>query len=359
MGYSYGEPFITRLKDDKWVALLPNGYNSPETEDKNGRADPYNGTGNSVLFMVDVANGNLVKKFVGDGPGVKPNGMASAAVSDIPYDITGDAAFVGDLKGSVYRIDLTDTSYAMDKMADSIDPFKTAITTPIRLTQFQNFSNDTKDVMVHYGTGKFIEDEDKNPNSPASSTYQYVVGLFDRGQTSATPINVLTGDIVEQQILTEVNGLRTLSDYAVEKGTHDGWRLKLASVNETDPTGERVIAKMATRASAHFLILSSYLPTGGSSCSSGGASWVMVVDNRTGGEPEFGSILNGGTADGMFVENQVFGVTPIGFAGGGGEILIISTDSDSDCEGENCDASIVIPDFTWRRRSWHRMFQED
>lgn len=376
MGYSYGEAFITRLDtnyidpddpsknvtlgehENKWVALLPNGYNSTETEDKNGRTDVNVGSGKSVMFMVNMEDGTKITKFEGEPEGLKPNGMASAAVSDIPYNISANTAFFGDLEGSIYRVDLTDSDFPKSRMVASIESYKTSITSPVRLTQYQNFSNRSDDIMVHYGTGKFIEDEDKLPDSIASTTFQYLVGVFDRGHSELTPLKVLSnlsgGDFVEQTIETETDALRTVSNNPVVKGDDKGWFMRLAQKDVTDPTGERIFAKMATRASAHFLIFSTYLPTGGNACSSGGASWVMVVDNRTGGQPQSGSILNSGTADGMFVDNQVFGVTPIGFAGGGGEILIISTDSDVEGGGDN---AIVIPDFTWRRRSWHRMFQ--
>ena len=344
MGYSYGEPFIARLESNHWAAFLPNGYN-------NIIEDGHVGSGTSVLYMVDIANGHVLKKFdTGKGDDSQTNGMAAAVVSDVPFDITGDAVFVGDFRGDVYRIDLTDSSYPMELMISSIEPYKTHITTPLRLTQYQNFSNLTEDIMVHIGTGKFIEATDK---SSSNTVPQYVAGIFDRGPGDTEyPVNIVENSaIVEQRVLSEVDGRRIISSLPVAKGTNVGWRMQLPS------SGERVIAKMATRSSAHFLIYSSFLPKGENACSTGGASWIMVVDNRTGGQPSSGSVLKSGTADGVFVENQVFGVTPIGFAGGGGEILIISTDDNTGDGSSTSDNSISIPDFTWRRRSWHRMTQ--
>lgn len=344
MGFSYGEPFITRLSNNKWVALLPNGYNSVI-------ADGKVGTGDSVLYMVDMETGEVLKKLsTSNGDYARTNGMAGAVVSDAPYDITGDAAFVGDLRGDVYRIDLTDPAFPMTKMINAIDPYKTPITTPLRLTQYLNFSNSPNDIMVHFGTGKFIELKDR---TELLSDPQYVAGVFDRGQDSQNyPIDIVDNDLmVVQEIVTNGN-LRTISNEPVNKSTDLGWYTKLPA------EGERVIAKMATRASAHILVYASYLPTANSGCKTGGASWVMAVDNRTGGQPQSGSLLVDGTADGVYIENQVFGITPIGFAGGGGEILIISTDDGgTNCEeGEECNGiTVTIPDFTWRRRSWNRI----
>ncbi len=331
------------MSNNKWAALLPNGYNSVID-------DGLVGDGDSVLFMVDVTNGTVLKKFrTSQGNYTRTNGMASAVVSDVPYDITGDAVFVGDLRGDVYRIDLTQPDFPMEKMIETISPYKTPITTPLRLTQYQNFSNAITDIMVHVGTGKFIEVTDR---SDLINQDQYVLGIFDKGAgANEYPINPLDDNIVEQTINTDEQ-TRTITNNTVNKGDHLGWRVLLPG------EGERIIAKMATRASAHILVFSSYLPKAGNGCATGGASWVMAVDNRTGGQPYGGSLLNNGTADGVYIEDQVFGITPIGYAGGGGEILIISTDTGgSDCQDdEDCsEISVSIPDFTWRRRSWNRI----
>ncbi|MCB1582821.1 MAG: hypothetical protein KDI92_07140 [Xanthomonadales bacterium] len=346
MGYSYGEPFITRLPDNKWVALLPNGYNSIVN-------DGLQGTGQSVLYMVDIVDGSLVKKFTtGEGSYTRPNGMAGAVVSDVKYDITGDVIFVGDLRGDIYRIDLNENGYPMEKMIKSINPYQVPIATPLRLTQYINYSNSPRDVMVHFGTGKYIELTDRTVIPP--DIYQYTGGILDQGYgASVYPIDILgvhNDQMVEQEI-TASGDERTFTNNPVDKATDLGWYVKLPEL------GERVIAKMASRASAHLLVYASYLPTANTGCSTGGASWVMVADNRTGGQPAGGSVLRDGTADGVYIENQVFGITPIGFAGGG-EILIISTDDGgTNCEeGEECnDTTITIPDFTWRRRSWNRI----
>ena len=346
MGYSYGIPFITRLQDNRWVALLPNGYNSIAS-------DANIGSGKSILFMVDMRNGQVIKKYdTGHGDYSQSNGMASATVSDVPYDVTADTAFVGDLRGDIYRIDLTDSSLNMELMINSISPYNTSITTPIKLTQYTNFSRQTEDVMVHFGTGKFIENSDR---SSSSITSQYIAAIFDQGADSSEyPINITSDSrVVEQYVVSQTDGERVLSNHNVDQASDIGWRMLLPD------SGERIITEMAYRFSAHFLIYTTYIPLGGSACSTGGASWIMVVDNRTGGQPQSnGSVLRGGNADGVYIENQIFGVTPIGFAGGGGEILIVSDDNSNGVDNED-DNNIYIPDFTWRRRSWHRNIEEE
>lgn len=362
MGYSYGDAFISRINngstlvpplnesvDGQWVAFLPNGYN-------NIIRDGHSGSGTSVLFMVDMETGTKLKEYdTGKGQINRTNGMASPVVSDVPYTLNGDAVFVGDLRGDVYRIDLTKANSNSfpdaEIMIQAIDPYKTPITIPLRLTQRQIFSPNPTDVMVNIGTGKFIEQGDRSSLTDGS---QYVAAIFDKGALSSEyPINLLSGDskmVVQVATDDTSTNTRTITQLPVSKNMHHGWVMELPG------EGERVIAKMATRASAYFLIYSSFLPLGGSACATGGASFVSVVDSRTGGSPIDGPVLQDGTVDGVYVENQVFGVTPIGFAGGGGEILIISTD---DGAADGGDVTIIIPDFTWRRRSWHRMFTDD
>lgn len=359
MGYSFNESFVARIPgstktNGKWVAFLPNGYNNTEND---GFAST---TGNSVLFMVDIATGIELGKFdsgVGileSSDGTTPNGMAGPVASDAVYDLVSEAVFVGDLRGDVYKIDLQNTdgtssgtidSTSISQFTKSIVDYKTPITTPLRLTNF-NGTPGLKNTMVVIGTGKFIEDGDRT-----NQDKQYIASIFADHATATYPINILDANVVEQTA-KDTDGLRLITNDNNTPVTilKYGWRMELPG------TGERIVAKMIKRRSAKFLIYSSYLPNGGSKCSSGGSSVVTVIDWRTGIAPITGSVLKDGVADGIYIENQVFGVTPLGLAGGGGERLILGTDS-ADNEN-NEDQSIIIPDFTWRRRSWQRLFPD-
>lgn len=347
MGYSYNESFVARLKDGTWVGFLPNGYNSIVN-------DNHVGTGHSVLYMIDLATGAKLAKFdTGEGDLLQSNGMAGPVVSDAIFDLDAEMAYVGDLKGDIYKIDLTGATIdnsSMTKLITSVNDYKTSITTPLRLTRFNDFPG-LSGVMVTFGTGKFIEIGDKSIVEP-----QYIASIFADHPTATYPIDILDTNVVEQIATDDVaTGIRTITNNEVTIGSDFGWRMKLIG------EGERIVAKMTKRRTAKFLIYSTYLPTGGSACSSGGSSVVSVIDWRTGGPPKTGSLLKNGNADGIYIENQVFGVTPLGLAGGGGERLILGTDEDTNNNGNGIGGEqevIIIPDFTWRRRSWQRLFPD-
>lgn len=50
MGYTYGNPIITRRKDGKWVVIVSSGYNN------------VSGDGKGHIYVIDAATGSLLDK---------------------------------------------------------------------------------------------------------------------------------------------------------------------------------------------------------------------------------------------------------------------------------------------------------
>jgi type IV pilus assembly protein PilY1 len=171
LGFTYAKPTIVPSNDDdvnknntNWVVITGNSYNSQN--------------GNAVLFILDPVDGSVIKTIdVGNGP---CNGLSTPAAVDADSDGMVDYVYAGDLKGNLWKFDLTDTSYLNWDVA-----FKDG-TTPKPLFRCPGQPITTQpDVMVHcekhgymvvFGTGKYIEGDD-----PADSSMQSIYGVWDYG----------------------------------------------------------------------------------------------------------------------------------------------------------------------------------
>ena len=103
------------MQNGKWAAIFSGGYNN--TIDNDHDADQANDsvTGNAILYVVDIEDGSLIKKFdtqVGmmeDPTGQeRPNGLTTPTVIDEDGDFISDTIYVGDLFGNVWKIDISD-----------------------------------------------------------------------------------------------------------------------------------------------------------------------------------------------------------------------------------------------------------
>lgn len=179
MGYSYGKPVIVNTKSYGWVVLLTSGYN--------------NADGKAHLFVVNAETGALIKDIstadfgFADGSTSDPLGMAQVSylpMSAPEVDTTGLVryAYAGDLKGNVWKFDLSSNDKAnwkVSKFAEklSLDGTGRPITTapaigfintkgspnPINSDPLGGqLAVDTKDkrLMIYVGTGKFLHQDD-------------------------------------------------------------------------------------------------------------------------------------------------------------------------------------------------------
>ena len=100
LGNALGEPIITKLNNGETGVIFGNGYNSA--------------TGRSVLFVLNIETGAVIKKFdTGAGDtGPNDNGMATPRGWDANRSGTFDFLYAGDLLGNVWKFDLNAASTA-------------------------------------------------------------------------------------------------------------------------------------------------------------------------------------------------------------------------------------------------------
>lgn len=259
LGYTYGKPKVVRIEDG-WVAVFGNGYNSA--------------TGVASLFVVNMADGSVLKEIIVDATG-PDNGLSEPSLVDTDGDRIMDYAYAGDLKGNMWKFDLK-------TLTSPYKLFAAGTSQPITSAPTWGASPVASDggVMVYFGTGKYLgaADLEITADTPVQSFY----GIWDKGAA------VSKAELQEQEILEEETSssgrlLRKTSSSFAEGAWADGKRgwymdLILGSTNE----GERVVEN--PRLSLGWLMFTTAIPKE-DRCDAGGDSWFFLLDPQTGNRP--------------------------------------------------------------------------
>lgn len=221
LGYAYARPEVARLADGRWAAFIANGYGS--------------NSGVAALYVLDVRDGSLIKKIVIDSTETT-NGLSSVKLRVNSQNVV-QAAYGGDLKGRLWKFDLSATSSDSWGVAFSGKPlFTTAggATQPIT-AQPLLADNALGGKQIFVGTGKFNETADKT-NKDLQAFYSVWDADGGSGQITVSSLQAqaITGGgsgSTGQFVTTSQND----TTYPAEKG----WYLPLVYNNAL--TGERVI----------------------------------------------------------------------------------------------------------------------
>jgi type IV pilus assembly protein PilY1 len=221
LGYAYARPEVARLADGRWAAFISNGYGS--------------NSGVAALYVVDVRDGSLIKKIVVDGSETS-NGLSSVKLRVNSQNVV-QAAYGGDLKGRLWKFDLSGTSTDTWGVAFSGKPlFTTAGGTTQPITaQPLLADNSLGGKVVFFGSGKFNETADKT-NKDLQAFYAVWDADGGSGQitTSSLQAQAVTG------VFSGSSGqFITTSQNEVTYPAEKGWYLPLVYNNVL--TGERVI----------------------------------------------------------------------------------------------------------------------
>lgn len=291
LGYTIGQPTIARLANDKWVAMFGNGYASPN--------------GDAILYILDLETGAIIEKITvdndvdDDGTVAINNGLSSVIPIDVNSDRITDYVYAGDLKGNMWKFDLTSTTSSQWDVAwtqgqDSYPLFTasgpSSEVQPITHRPQVGFGPGGEGgYMVYFGTGKYFETTDNDiPTSPAVFDVQSFYGIHDSERTTDNAVPTRS-NLVEQTILFEgaVNvqagtpvdaNIRVVSDNTVDYSSKEGWYIDLVSPVE-DKQGERVVSNPLLR--SNRIIFTTLIPTE-SPCGFGGTGWLMEMDAFSG-----------------------------------------------------------------------------
>ncbi len=237
---------ITKLNDGRWALVVGNGYNSASED---------------AVLLIQYLDGSreLVKIAVHSAGG---NGLAAPRLIDLDGDRVPDIAYAGDLKGQLWKFDLSSRSADGWKVAFDGTPLFVARNSsgqaqPITSAPV-SVAHPNGGVMLVIGTGRNITDADR-----ADTARQSIYGLYDntvvqRGGPDDSSHTLLSGgsaiaggrgSLVAQTIsesstasTTEGQPLWMVSSNAV---AYSGENAKRGWYIDLPVSGERVVDNLA------------------------------------------------------------------------------------------------------------------
>lgn len=176
MGYSFSKPLVVRTNSDRenesWCVIFGNGYDSANN--------------NAVLFILNPKTGDIIRKIIADNPSVgSGNGLSSPVAVDVNADSKVDFVYAGDLKGNMWKFDLTADSASRWAVAYNDGSYDQPLFTaegpdgseqPITTKPEVMFHPGGHGMIVMFGTGKLLGNSDFSDN-----TTQTVYGIWDYG----------------------------------------------------------------------------------------------------------------------------------------------------------------------------------
>ncbi|MBS0377026.1 MAG: pilus assembly protein PilY [Proteobacteria bacterium] len=172
LGNTYGTPLIRRLHDGRWAIIFGNGLGS-STGDGGifvMTLDPTTGAKNAITYYLSTHTGTAAS----------PNGIEFVTSADLDGDHVTDYVYAGDIKGNVWRFDLTDTNEG-NWMVSPGPLFSTGgqpITTQLVVASGSPTPGTQQQLMVLFGTGQKVGFSNASASTYASGT-QTLYGVWD------------------------------------------------------------------------------------------------------------------------------------------------------------------------------------
>jgi len=300
LGYTFSQPSIARTYTGAWTAIFGNGYNNTVNDGH------VSSTGNAVLYIVDIKTGALIKK-IDTGVGMsadplglgRPNGLSTPSIVDIDGDHIADYVYAGDLFGNLWKFEINSNNVSQWGIAFNGSPLFIARANdqdettrqPIvsQPTVSPKVSHQNQHYfIVYFGTGKYLETSDKTDQS-----IQSFYAIFDEDNAVSSRSGLLQQNITGETTVTDNNGvdynIRLTSSNTLST-SHQGWFIDLVYGS---PQGERQISSSIIR--NNKIIFTTLIPNS-DPCGSGGDSWLMELDSRTGSPLRYSPFdLNGDT----------------------------------------------------------------
>ncbi len=327
LGFTFGNPQISKLADGRWVVFVTSGYNNVNSP------TPQTGDGQGYLYVLNALTGQIIYKITtGVGNATTPSGLGKINnfVLDTVLNNTTQQLYGGDQLGNVWRFEVNATQSAtrLVTLVDTTTPIPVPqpITTKPEIAEFGS----PPTTFVYVSTGRYLGSTDL-----ASTQVQTVWGIKDTG---TYPIATPRATFSQLTITDNANTTRSVT-CATNCTINDGWYADLPI------TGERVNIDM--RLQLGTLVVASNIPQN-NACSIGGISYLNFFDARNGlqvaGAANFGAKLSDSLAVGINVVRLPDGRT-----------VVIATTSDA--SQQTAEAPIPPGDPQGRRTSWRELVQ--
>ena len=269
LGYTFGAATVARTANNEWSVLFANGYASND--------------GEATLLVAELETGSVREIETGVG---NNNGLSEATFRANAQGIITDA-FAGDLKGNLWKFDLTSSNtnqwdVAFSQGNNSL-PLFTAfgpddLAQPITARPIIGSHPDGGSI-VFFGTGKYFESTDNQSSSPEPVQSFYGIRYYDG---VSAPLD--RDDLLEQEFIGSgvINGtpVRVTTSKEFNADDHDGWYIDL---NYPTASGERVISRaVLVDGRVEFITIT---PASGDPCAGGGTSSIVALNAATGARP--------------------------------------------------------------------------
>lgn len=323
LGYSYGNPQISKLADGRWVVFVTSGYNNVNTPTATGDGQGY-------LYVLDAVTGVIIYKIsTGAGDATTPSGLGKINnfVLDTAINNTTDRVYGVDLLGNVWRFEVNAT-----QSATRIVTLTDASSNPQPITTKPELADFGSPPVPHIfvTTGKYLGASDL-----ASTGVQSVWGIKDTGTYPVANPRTSFSQLTIANTSSTTRSITCITNCT----TSGGWYADLPD------TGERVNVDMKLQLGT--LTVASNVPQN-NACNIGGYSWLSFFDARNGqqiaGSANFSTKLSDSLAVGINVVRLPDGRT-----------VVIATTSDA--SQQTAEAPIPAGDPQGRRTSWRELVQ--
>lgn len=335
LGFSFGQPVVTRKSDGTWVVLVTSGYNNVSP-----------GDGKGYLYVLNAGTGAIISKIsTGEGSTATPSGLAKIAGNNT--ETNGNLlgyVYGGDLLGNLWRFDInsTDTAAigngAVLKFATLYSDAAGAYPQPITTTPM--LAKVSGSLVVYVGTGKYLEVSDLS-NSQVQSLY----AIKDNG-SGATFVNPRAStSLMVKQTLTNNTDINNADTRVVSSPIPVDFYVKRGWYVDFPVSGERI--NIDGILDAGVIIVPTTIPTS-SACTPGGYSFNNFFDYKTGG-PTSGAIVST-RYDSLIVGLSRFFID--------GKLVNQVVTSDGKIQNEkNLNPPVTSSEFSGKRMLWRELLQ--
>ncbi len=296
LGYTYGEPVVTRKNDGTWVVLVTSGYdNGTDSSVLTGTTTPATfvansptGSGHGYLYVLDAGTGTILSKIdTGVGTASAPSGLAKIAGYNV--ESGGNRAsyvYGGDLLGNLWRFDINDTTTtavvgtgSAFKFATLFDNAVPAVAQPVMTTPILGTISGKRVVFI--GTGKYLETSDLTTTQQQT---EYAILDDNATATLVNPRNTATSNMVQQFLINNPDGSATRLSAASAGATVTGANAINWGVNRgwfVDFPASRERVNIDAKLVEGTLLVPTIVPSA-TDCAPGGSGWLNFFNYTTG-----------------------------------------------------------------------------
>jgi type IV pilus assembly protein PilY1 len=357
LGYTYGQPVITRKADGTWVVLVASGYdNGTSSGIKSGGSFVANspaGSGKGFLYVLNAGTGAIISKIsTGVGTAAAPSGLAKiAGYNTEPSGNKVSYVYGGDLLGNLWRFDINSSTPAAIgtgtafKFATLFSDTPGTLPQPVTTTPILGTILGKR--IVYIGTGQYLGVPDL---TTANVQTQYAIKDDDATATLVNP-RAPTNGLVQQFLINNPDGSATRLSAKSATATTSGANTVDFSMNRgwfVDFPVSRERVNIDAKLVLGTLVVPSIVPSS-TECSPGGSGWLNFFDYKTGGAV---NVLTGLTS--VKYDATIVGINVL-FISGQPIVEVVTSNDPTPAKDPNVQFAATATNFQGKRVLWREL----